>query len=242
MAAFATMTFLEHMMKSRKSGRRLPGRIARFLLKSLLVALALVAVLIALGRFLPPVSTLMLARWASGQSVERDWTPLENISPHLVAAVIASEDGAFCRHRGVDWDALGQVLGREGGPSRGASTIPMQTAKNLFLWPSRSYVRKGLELPLAMALDFAWPKARTLEVYLNIAEWGEGLFGAQAAARLHFGVDAAALSPRQAALLAAALPNPLARDPARARGRHALLARIIERRALAGGALTACLR
>ena len=228
--------------RPRKAERSPIGRIASFLLKGLLVALALVAVLIALGRFLPPVSTLMLARWASGQSVERDWTPLGQISPHLAAAVIASEDAAFCRHRGVDWRALGQVLEREGGPSRGASTIPMQVAKNLFLWPSRSYVRKGLEIPLAMALDFAWPKARTLEVYLNIAEWGDGVFGAQAAARLYFKTDAAALSPRQAALLVAALPNPLARDPARARGRHALLAHIVERRALAGGALTACLR
>ena len=217
-------------------------RIASFLLKALLVALVLVAVLIALGRFLPPVSTLMLARWASGQSVERNWAPLEAISPHLIAAVIASEDAAFCRHSGVDWRALGSVLEREGGPSRGASTIPMQTAKNLFLWPSRSYVRKGLEIPLAMALDLAWPKARTLEVYLNIAQWGEGVFGAQAAAQLHFGADAAALTPRQAALLAAALPNPLARDPARARGRHALLAGIVERRARAGDALTSCLR
>jgi monofunctional biosynthetic peptidoglycan transglycosylase len=228
--------------RSYKPGRNLVRRIASFLLKALLVALAVVAVLIALGRFLPPVSTLMLARWASGQSVERHWTLLEAISPHLIAAVIASEDAVFCRHRGVDWRALGHVLEREGGPSRGASTIPMQTAKNLFLWPSRSYVRKGLEIPLAMALDLAWPKARTLEVYLNIAQWGEGVFGVQAAARLHFGVDAAVLTPRQAALLAAALPNPLARDPARARGRHALLARIIERRALAGGALTSCLR
>lgn len=228
--------------RTRKTGRSLSGRIARFLLKSLLIALALVAVLIALGRFLPPVSTLMLARWASGQSVERHWVALENISPHLVAAVIASEDGGFCRHNGVDWRALGEELQREGGPSRGASTIPMQAAKNLFLWPSRSYVRKGLEIPLAMALDWAWPKARTLEVYLNIAEWGEGVFGAQAAARIYFKTDAAALSPRQAALLAAALPNPLARDPARARGRHAMLARIVERRAQAGGALTSCLR
>lgn len=226
--------------------RSLLGRITSFILKGLLVALALLAVLISLGRYLPPVSTLMLARWVNGQSVERIWAPLETISPHLVSAVIASEDAAFCRHHGVDWraleQALEQALERGGGPSRGASTIPMQTAKNLFLWPSRSYVRKGLELPIAMAMDFAWPKARTLEIYLNIAEWGEGVFGVQAAARLYFGVDAAALSPRQAALLAAALPNPLARNPAHARGRHAMLARIVERRVRESGVLTSCLR
>ena len=101
----------------------------------------------------------------------------------LSAAVVVAEDARFCSHGGVDWSALQEALDDEDGPSRGASTITMQTTKNLFLWPSRSYVRKALEIPIAAALNLAWPKRRVLEVYLNVAEWGEGLYGAEAAAR-----------------------------------------------------------
>ncbi|MGO4407049.1 monofunctional biosynthetic peptidoglycan transglycosylase [Bosea sp. RAF48] len=177
--------------------------------------LLLLAVAILLYRVVPVPSTLMLARWLTLRPVEREWVPLAQISPNLIRAVIAAEDQRFCSHRGVDWIELNAVLDDEDGPSRGASTLTMQTAKNVFLWPGRSYIRKGLEIPLALAIDFAWGKQRVIEVYLNVAEWGHGLFGAEAAAQRYFGKSAARLSPAEAARLAAALPNPLLRDPGR---------------------------
>jgi monofunctional biosynthetic peptidoglycan transglycosylase len=117
----------------------------------------------------------------------------------------------------VDWEALREVIEEAGedGPSRGASTITMQTVKNVFLWPGRSMIRKGIEIPLATVVDFVWSKERVMEVYLNVAEWGPGVFGAEAAARRHFRKSASELTAREAALLAAALPNPLRRDPGR---------------------------
>jgi len=193
----------------------LAGRIIRRLLQ-LVLALALIfAALLVLYRFLPAPSTLMLGRWLTFRSVDRDWVPIGQISPHLIRAVIAAEDQRFCSHNGVDWDELNAVLQDEDGPSRGASTLTMQTAKNLFLWPGRSYLRKGLELPIALALDLTWPKQRVLEVYLNVAEWGDGIFGAEAAARRHFGKPAARLTAEEAARLAGALPNPIVRNAAR---------------------------
>ena len=189
-------------------GFRLAFRLAFWLLLAL-------AALIALYRFIPVPSTLMLGRWLTLHPVEREWVPLEQISPHLIRAVIAAEDQRFCSHRGIDWIELNAVLEDEDGPSRGASTLTMQTAKNVFLWPGRSYLRKGLEIPLAMAIDLAWGKPRVVEVYLNVAEWGEGLFGAEAAAQRYFRKPAAKLSPAEAARLAAALPNPLLRNPGR---------------------------
>ena len=207
---------------------------------------ALLAGLVALWRVEPPVSTLMLARYATGRPVIRDFAPLSRIAPALPAAVIMAEDGQFCRHRGVDWKALGEVLDTaddEDGPSRGASTLTMQVAKNLFLWPGRSVVRKGLELPLALLIDWAWPKRRILEVYLNIAEWGpDGLFGAQAAARRAFGKDAADLTPQNAALLAAVLPNPITRDPRRPSRGVSGYAATIGARLRSAGPWTDCLR
>ena len=142
---------------------------------------------------------------------------LDDVAPAAVAAVIASEDATFCMNGGVDWGALHEVLAGAGeaGPSRGASTLTMQTVKNLFLWPGRSVLRKGLEIPMALVLGKLWPKRRVIEVYLNIAEWGDGTFGIEAAARRYFHKSASALDPREAALIATALPNPLKRDPAR---------------------------
>ena len=157
----------------------------------------------------PPASTLMLGQWIAGTPINRQWMPLERMSPNLVAAVILSEDGQFCRHRGVDWRELRELI--DDGAARGGSTITMQVAKNLFLWPSRSYLRKAVEIPLALTVDALWPKRRILEIYLNIAEWGPGVFGAEAAARYHFRKSAQSLSPREAALLAVALPNPFDR-------------------------------
>lgn len=217
-------------------------RILRIALKVALVLLLILVALIVLWRFVPPVSTPMLARWALLKPAERQWVPLSSISRNLQAAAIMGEDARFCRHGGVDWGALQDVMEDPDGPSRGASTITMQTVKNLFLWNARSYVRKALEAPLAIVLDLAWPKRRVLEVYLNIAEWGEGLYGAEAAARRYFGRPASELTPRQAALLVAALPNPRARDPRRPQGRHARLASVIERRAKAAAPWMDCLK
>ncbi len=202
---------------------------------------AVLVALLALWRFAPPVSTLMLYHWARGEPANRRFTPLDQIAPSLARSVIASEDARFCRHWGVDWGELRDVMEDEDGPDRGASTISMQTAKNLFLWHGRSYVRKAIEIPLALALDLAWPKRRTLEVYLNIAEWGPGVFGAEAAAQRYFGRSAAQLTPGQSALLAAALPNPALRNPARPSPRHARVAAIIAARARDGVGLDDCL-
>jgi monofunctional glycosyltransferase len=165
-----------------------------------------------LFRFIdPPATPLMLIR-----SIERGATvryrplPLSAQSPTLVRAVIVSEDSRFCLHRGIDIGAVQDALDdyEETGRLRGASTIPMQVARNLFLWPGGGFLRKGLEAPLALALDALWPKRRIIEVYLNIAEMGPGLFGAGVAAEAHFGQSTGRLSEAQAARLAAVLPNP----------------------------------
>ncbi|CAO4167803.1 monofunctional biosynthetic peptidoglycan transglycosylase [Methylorubrum populi] len=189
-----------------------------------------------------PPSTLMLGRWLTLQSVERDSVPLEAISPALVQAVMASEDQRFCLHRGVDWGALREVVDDDEGPSRGASTITMQTVKNVFLWPGRSYLRKGLEIPLALLADAVWGKRRTMEIYLNVAEWGDGVFGAEAAARHWFRKSARDLSRGEAALLAATLPNPILRSAGKpTRGVRAIAARI-QRRMWQVDGLMGCLK
>ena len=198
---------------SRRPG--LVARLVRWIVVAIVLALLILVGLLLLYRFVPVPSTLMIGRWLTLQPVERRWVPLSAIAPALPRAVVAAEDQRFCSHGGVDWDELNKVLQDEDGPSRGASTITMQTAKNVFLWPGRSYVRKALEIPLAMAIDIAWPKARIMEVYLNVAEWGDGLYGAEAASRRYFNIPAAELTPAQASRLAAALPNPLVRNVAR---------------------------
>jgi monofunctional biosynthetic peptidoglycan transglycosylase len=216
---------------------RLRG-VVRFAIGLLLFAILAILVLGIVYRFALPVSTLMLARWLTFQPVERIATPLEAMAPSLALAVVTSEDGRFCLHHGVDWGALREVIedAEDDAPSRGASTIPMQTAKNLFLWPGRSYVRKALELPIALYLDLLWGKRRVMEVYLNVAEWGDGVFGAEAAARRHFGKSARSLTRGEAALLATALPNPKVRNPARPTARHRALANRLLGRMEAGAA------
>ena len=229
-------------MVSRLRRASLTGTIARVVL-GVGLALALgFAALILVYRFLPPISTLMLARWLEGETVERHYVPLERISGFLRAAVVVSEDVRFCEHNGVDWSALRGVLNRPGadGPRRGASTIPMQTAKNLFLWPSRSYIRKAIEIPLALLIDLEWPKRRILEVYLNLAEWGQGVFGAEAAARHYFHKSVDRLDAREAALLATALPDPRHRNAARPSRRHLWLAARVMAHARTAGPLVEC--
>jgi monofunctional biosynthetic peptidoglycan transglycosylase len=182
----------------------------------------------------PPLTPLMI--WnAPAHGVTRRWVSLDDVSPALVRAVIAAEDARFLEHRGVDWDAIRQAHAynaRHGDqPRRGASTITMQCARNLFLWPGKSYVRKALEAGLAYVLEVVWGKRRILEVYLNVIEWGPGVYGVEAAARRSFGVGAADLDGRQAALLVAVLPNPQ-RWTAWPPGRYvAARANVIQRRA-----------
>lgn len=168
-------------------------------------------VVLALYRFVPPPGTpLMLIRLVQGEGLDKRWTSLEGIAPAVAQSVIAAEDNLFCRHGGFDWKAVRLALDEweGGGRLRGASTITMQTAKNLFLWPGQSWLRKGIEAYLAAWIELLWPKRRILEVYLNVAEWGPGVYGAEAAAQAHFDRSAARVSERQAALLAAVLPNP----------------------------------
>jgi monofunctional biosynthetic peptidoglycan transglycosylase len=208
--------------------------------------LALLAVfisLVALYAFVRPVSTLMLARAVEGKGYQRIYAPLKTITPTALATVIASEDASFCDNGGVDWGALREVLNgaSEHVPSRGASTITMQTAKNLFLWPGRSVIRKSLEIPMALVLGKAWSKARTLEIYLNIAEWGDGLYGIEAAAERYFHKSANQLNPHEAALLATSLPNPILRNPARPTPLQRRLAGGLEAKARENSNLLKCL-
>lgn len=177
--------------------------------------LALPYLLAPLYRAGHPVSTLMVWRWLKGAPVSRQWIDLHAMSPYLPRSVVAAEDAKFCIHHGIDWDALNDVIedAEEGEVTRGGSTITQQVAKNLFLWSGRSFVRKALEFPLALWIDFVLPKQRILEIYLNIAELGpSGQFGANAGAEYAFGRPASRLSPHEAALLASILPNPAKRS------------------------------
>ncbi|MFZ1815061.1 MAG: monofunctional biosynthetic peptidoglycan transglycosylase [Rhizobiaceae bacterium] len=191
-----------------------------------------------------PPSTLMLARYLTFQPVDRRWVELEDVSPRLVHSVIMSEDGQFCSHYGIDLRELNAVIEDvlDGERARGASTITMQTAKNLYLFNSRSLVRKVLEVPIAIYMDLVLPKRRIMEIYLNIAEWGDGIFGVEAAAQHYFGRPASRLTPRQAALLTVSLPNPFERNPARPGAGLHRLAGIIERRASRAGGYVGCVK
>jgi monofunctional glycosyltransferase len=180
------------------------------------ILLILPYLLTPLYRVVNPVSTLMLWRWATGARVERVVKPIDLTAPVLARAVLAAEDERFCSHHGIDFAELRQVIKAETNgihrPARGGSSITQQLAKNLFLWPRHSYVRKALEFPLALWIDLMIPKRRQLEIYLNIAQWGpNGEFGAESGARRAFGKSAGVLSAFEAGLLAAALPNPVRR-------------------------------
>ena len=190
-------------------------RAVRILLLILLAALLVPYLLTPLYRVGHPVSTLIAWRWLKGAPVTRQWIDLTAMSPYLPRSVVAAEDARFCSHRGIDWGALREVMddAEDGEIARGGSTITQQVAKNLFLWQGRSFIRKGLEMPLALWIDLVLPKPRILEIYLNVAELGpSGQFGAEAGAMYAFGHSAANLSPREAALLAAILPNPVKRS------------------------------
>lgn len=159
----------------------------------------------------PPTTPYILAEGLRRGGIERDWVALEDMAPALARSVVAAEDANFCDHWGFDMRAIRAAL--DEGAGRGASTLSQQTVKNVFLWHGRSWPRKALEAVFTPVVELVWTKRRILEVYLNVAEMGPGIFGAEAAARHYFGRSAADLSEAQAALIAAALPNPKERDP-----------------------------
>ncbi|MEB0039434.1 MULTISPECIES: monofunctional biosynthetic peptidoglycan transglycosylase [unclassified Pseudomonas] len=187
------------------------------LLKALFWFAAASVVLVVIFRWVPPPGTaLMVERkiesWSDGQPInlQRTWRPWDKISNDLKVAVIAGEDQKFAEHWGFDVEAIQAAIAHNelGGSVRGASTLSQQVSKNLFLWSGRSWLRKGLEVWFTGLIEVFWSKQRILEIYLNSVEWDDGVFGAEAAARHHFGVSAAALSTQQASYLAAVLPNP----------------------------------
>lgn len=170
-------------------------------------------VVVAIYRFVPPpVTFLMVQRAVEGRGFERQWVPMEQISPSLVRAVIAAEDARFCEHHGFDLEAIEKAMAANaaGKKLRGGSTISQQTAKNIFLWPGRDWVRKGLEAWFTVLIEVGWGKQRIMEVYLNSIEWGPGVYGAEAAAQRNFRIPASKLNATQSARLAAIVPKPLA--------------------------------
>ncbi len=209
-----------------------------------MAALLLPYLLTPLYLVVRPVSTPMLWRYVTFQPVTRIYRPLDDIAAVLPRTVISSEDGQFCKHRGIDWRGLKDILteAEDLDDLRGGSTITQQTAKNLFLWQGRSYIRKALEIPLAMWMDLILGKRRIMEIYLNVAEWGpNGQFGAEAGARRAFRKSAADLDAREAALMAAMLPNPKRRDAQKPGPAVRRLSGIYQRRANVPG-LDACLK
>ena len=232
-------------MTSSASPRKTARRWVRRLLAAVLVVLAVPYVLTPLYRFIDPPSTLMVGRWLVGKRVERTNVPLQRIVPVLPRTVIASEDGRFCYHRGIDLAELKASIedADDLTEARGGSTITQQVAKNLFLWQGRSVVRKVLEFPLALWLDLVLGKRRLMEIYLNIAEWGpNGEFGIEAGARHAFNKPAAQLSSGEAALLAAMLPNPQRRSAKAPRPGVRRIAAIVQARAARATQIDACLR
>lgn len=221
-------------------------KVFRYLVWAAAALAAVFLFLIVLYAFVPPVSTLMLARWVTGERVVRNWQPIERISPNLVRAVVVSEDSRICTHRGVDWQEVKAAIddAEELRDARGASTIAMQVARNLFLWQGRQLVRKGLEVPIAYTITLLWGRQRVVEVYLNIAQWGpNGEFGAEAAAQRAFKKSASNLSLREAAILAGSLPNPGRRNAARpGPGLQRVAGRVQANVANDGGAAVNCLK
>ena len=210
----------------------LPRRVVRWVARGVLAVAALTVLWVLAYRWIdPPTTPYILAERSRLGGVARDWVDLEDLDPAVARAIVAAEDANFCRHWGFDVDAIRDAI--EAGTNRGASTISQQVVKNAFLWQGRSWPRKVLEAGLTPVMEALWPKRRIVEVYLNVTEFDAGVFGVQAAAQHYFGRDAADLSGRQAALLAAILPDPKGRDAARPSG-------FVDRRArsIADGAAT----
>lgn len=222
------------------------GRLIKWALLLVVLALVLPYLLAPLYRFVNPVSMPMFGRWLTLKPVTRSFVPISSMPAILPRTVIVAEDARFCAHGGVDWQELREAMEEADGieDMRGGSTITQQVAKNLFLWQGRSVVRKGLEFPLAMWIDLVLPKQRVLEIYLNIAEWGpNGEFGVEAGARKAFNKSARNVTAGEAALLTAILPNPVRRNAAQPRQGVRRIAGIHQARAAAASASTdACVR
>ncbi len=215
----------------------------RFGVFALAAWLVMMAAVILFYRFVdPPMSSLMYQQAYSGKGYRQQWRTLDKISPNLVRAVVVSEDWRFCQHKGIDFQEIEAAIARSrNGIPRGASTMTMQVAKNLFLWPAKSYIRKGLEVPLTLMIELFWSKRRIAEVYLNIVEWGPGVFGAEVAARHHFKKRASKLSRREAALLAVSLPNPIRRKAGRPGPGLRRMAGVIQGRMRRVGTAVSCI-
>lgn len=235
------------MATRRKAGRKSRSQTRhrrRLAWLAALLALFFAAIPLALTpiyKYAAPVSTLMIYQRLVDGPVAHQWMSLDEIAPSLIASVVMSEDGQFCNHRGVDWQELDKALDDLDERPRGASTIAMQTVKNLFLWTSRSVFRKAIEIPLALYADAVLGKRRLMEIYLNIAEFSPGIFGAEAAAQHFFGRDASNLTRAQSARLTAVLPSPETRDPGNPSRGVAARSRTIAAQARIAGAYIVCL-
>jgi monofunctional glycosyltransferase len=228
-------------------GAKARGGLGQLVVRLLVIAALVPVMWVLVFRFVPiPGTSLMIERALAGDTIVRSPRPIGEISPNLIRAVIAAEDSRFCRHAGFEWEAMRAAFeaNQQGKRLRGASTISQQTAKNVFLWSGRSYLRKAAEVPFTMLMELFWPKRRIMEAYLNVAEWGDGVFGAEAAARHHFGKSARSLTPREAARLAAVLPSPRRWSASRPSSRVARRAARIERsaRIVRDSGLDACIR
>ncbi|MFQ5859555.1 MAG: monofunctional biosynthetic peptidoglycan transglycosylase [Anaerolineae bacterium] len=193
-------------------------RLRKVALFALIGFLVMPVVLVLVYRALPPLFTpIMVVRLFEGEGIKKKWIPLSVVSRHVPAAAIALEDNLFCEHSGFDWASIFEAAAdyqRGNKPLHGGSTISQQTAKNVFLWPSRTFTRKAIETPFTMMIEYFWDKRRIMEVYLNVVEWGPGIYGVEAAAQAYFGKSARRLTRREAALLAAVLPNARRWSPA----------------------------
>lgn len=231
---------------ARSATRNLRRWLARILVVAVVLLLLPFIIVPVYGVINPPVTILQLSKAWDGNAITKSWIDINQISRSLPAAIIASEDARFCKHQGVDWDVVQRVvedkLDNPDKKVRGASTITMQIAKNLFFTPERSLLRKAIEVPLAMWINSLWSKRRQMEIYLNIVEWAPGIYGAHAAARHHFKKTPRKLNRQEAARLAASLPNPRARNAGKPGPLTRRLAARIERRMRAGTADTSCLR
>ena len=232
--------------KGRLGKRSFKSFALRFLVAVCLILTIVPLVLLCLYKVesVRPISTLMIKEALVGHGARREWIELQDMSPRIYQSVLMSEDGQFCTHGGVDWGALNQVIddALDGERTSGASTITMQLVKNLFLWPDRSFIRKGLEIPYALMAELVLGKQRIMEIYLNIVELDAGVFGVGAASKHYFNISAEKLGPRNSARLAVTLPNPKVRNPANPSRRLRSLANIIQKRAKASGAYIGCLK
>lgn len=239
--------------KSKKAHTRRPdtsgtsSKIRTLLRGTLIIVLLIIAIPLLLApayNVVNPISTTMMVHRLQGRTVDHQWLAIDDISDRLKVAVVTAEDARFCDHIGIDFAELANVVEdfKVGARPRGASTIPMQLAKNLFLWNSRSYLRKVIEVPLALYIDLVVSKRRMLEIYLNIAELGPGgRFGAQAGAQHFFQQPATALTWRKASLLATMLPSPYRRNALRPSSHHSQVASVVERRARQASPTVSCL-